>query len=223
MDLTETEHEELMFRRQALVHTMHELSEECWDTGWTAGLERDLYRIVFEGAHPEYGMGWITAPCRKQMLEWATLTDSWFVWSNEKGLAIPVSLKEARARFRRITSKQVPEGLTVREASALYELSGPDDWELEPIVAMPVETTGFRQWLNRARERYLFKTDPALYLRRRRDFQFVLGYGTCQVDLVQPRWLPAEAFVRAEGCSEDKPCKRIQLCVACAETGDPRW
>jgi hypothetical protein len=220
MSLTESEHDELTtFRRQALLGVMQDLSEDCWAAGWNSGLERDLYRIVFEDACPEYGMGWINATERKSMRQWALLTDSWWVWDSQKEGGKPklISLSEAKSRFARIVSKQVPEGLTVREALSLYQLSGSDDWELEPLLERAVPDNSFILWLNRARETYRFKTDPALYLTRRHDFQFVLGYGTCQIDIVQPSWLPTESFLRAPGCTESEPCKHVQLCCACAE------
>ena len=205
------------YRRQALLAVMQELSEECWDVSWHPSLERDLYRIVFESAHPEYGMGWITATDRKNMRHWAVLSDSWFIWSDAQEQAIRIPLSEAKSRFRGIVTHDVPDGMRVHEAKALYELSSRDDWELEPFVERDLPNVPFLQWLNRARETYRFTTDRSLYLVRRHDGQFVLGYGPCQVDLVQPKWLPSEGFLRADNCSENNPCKRLQLCCACAE------
>lgn len=221
----EPEHDEQLmeFRRQALLAAMQDLSEDCWAAGWSTGLERDLYRIVFERAHPEYGLGWINATERKRMRRWAILTSTWFVWCDKTHMPKTIHLAEANARFQRIPSKQVPEGLRVKEALALYQNSGPEDWELEPPVAEKPSSCHcqFKKWLKRAREIYRLKHDSALYLARRHDFQFTLGYGTCQLDLVQPRWLSSDAFPRAENCTENEPCKRIQRCVACAESSGP--
>src|SRR5215467_3409380 len=208
MSPIEPDQDELtIFRRQALLAAMQDLSEDCWAAGWYTGLERDLYRIVFEGALSEYGMGWVSAMDRRNIAQWAAFTDTWYCWSDDERRPVSIPLSEARSRFRCIVTACFPEGLTVREAHALYDLSGPDDWELEPFLQYEVAKTPLIQWLHRAREMYRFTTDPSLYLVRRHDFQFVLGYGTCQVDLVQPSWLPHEAFLRAEGCSEIAPCE----------------
>ncbi len=209
------------FRRQALLASMQDLSEDCWSAGWNTGLERDLYRIVFEGACPEYGMGWINATERNKMSQWAILTDCWWVWSASEHRPVTISLVEAEARFQRIPSKTVPAGLTVKEALAIYEASSADDWELEPLMEREIADSPFIQWLNRAREVYRLRRDPAMYLQRRFDFQFVFGYGTCQIDLVQPSWLPSDGFLRADGCKESEPCGRVQLCPACGEDKDP--
>lgn len=218
MSLDESDEELTTFRRQALLAAMQDLSQDCWAAGWNSGLERDLYRIVFEDALAEYGLGWISATDRKNIRHWAILSDSWFVWSDEHAQAVRIPLSEAKQRYRRIVTKDVSDGLTVREGLALYQLSGPDDWELEALVERDLPDSPFIRWLNRAREIYRFTTDSALYLRRRHDFQFVLGYGTCQIELVQPSWLPSDRFLRAEGCDENAPCKRVLLCCACAES-----
>lgn len=208
------------YRRQALLAGMQEVSEDCWAAGWHSGLSRDLYRIVFERASPEYGMGWINAAERKKLRKWAILTDTWFVWGKDAQMPVRISLDDARQQFQRIVSKSVPGGLRVREAVALYQSSAPEDWVLAPVSdKISSDNSLLSQWLNRAREVYRYRGDSALYLSRRRDAQFTLGYGTCQLDVVQPSWLP-DCALRAEHCTEDKPCRCLQSCPACAQTGE---
>ena len=216
MELEQTELVD--YRRQALLASMHEVSEDCWGSGWFPALSRDLYRIAFERASPEYGMGWVNAEERKKLRKWAILTDTWFIWDRATQMPMRISLETARDKFQRIISKSAPGGLRVREALALYQGSKPSDWMLERFEAKVESGSRLTQWLSWAREVYRLRHDPALYLARRRDSQLTLGYGTCQLDVVQPAWLP-DSVLRAAGCTDDKPCQHFHSCPACAQTG----
>jgi len=221
MSLTDSEREELMeFRRQALLGLMREISENCWASGWNHGLEADLYRIAFEGASPEYGRGEVSVAEREKLSRCAALADCWFCYPGEAKVPTPISLEEAKARYRHIRPEGEEIGRTVQEVVDVYGNSTPDDWArvVETDSVDEADASAFGDWLSRAREVYSNRAAPLIRLVRRHDLRFDLRYGDCDVRIVEPSWLPKE-FPRAVGCTQESPCGQIRRCVSCSEMG----
>lgn len=217
--LTDEERQELMeFRRQALLARMRDISDGCWAARWHHGLEADLYRITFEGASPEYGIGEVTVFERERLASCAVRANCWFSWSEETAEPTPISLDEAKTRYERICPEGVTMGRTVQEVVSIYEKSEPHQWiQIKPDDDTDESAgTHFLDWLYRASETYKNGLDPRIELVRRSDLRFDLRYGECDVRIVEPSWLPKE-FPRADDCTPAQPCRKIRRCVACAE------
>ena len=86
-------------RRYSLLKLMQEISDACWGTLWNKGLERHLWRMAFEDASPEYGMGSVEIHQLTMLQHYSQMTDTWWVAGETSRMWLKISLQDAHERY----------------------------------------------------------------------------------------------------------------------------
>lgn len=210
--MDQTDYEELQeFRRQDVLHLMRELSEDCWAAGWNSGLEHDLYLIVFEGMCPEYGMGEVSGATIERMRRNATLSDSWWVYPNDKSYTpVLITLDEARRRFSKLGPvgderfPDPPVEPTVQDIVGLYEASSEADW----VLTIDDEPPPKFAWGSDFHE-YGLKSNLLVSLCQRDDRRYDLRYGYRTIKIVTPTWATTQYKTEVKSDLDVKALKEM--------------
>jgi hypothetical protein len=95
---------------ELLLQKMRDVSQDHWCAGWLFDLERDLYRIVFCGADPDYGWGPVKPETIARLRELAEECGKWWSWSGDYDEANEtlITLEEAHKRWSEFDDSKRP-------------------------------------------------------------------------------------------------------------------
>lgn len=83
----------LVARLEELERLMSDISEDCWCAGWLHGNEHALFRKVFLGDPPRYGMGEVRQVDLDRLKFLAGSTGCWIEWRRDDG-PVPIALAD---------------------------------------------------------------------------------------------------------------------------------